>query len=42
MLGNYFLMKGVCKLGDFGWATLCDERRKTYCGTTDYVSPEIV
>ena len=27
---------------DFGWATVCDERRKTYCGTFDYAAPEIL
>jgi aurora kinase len=29
-------------LCDFGWATVCDERRKTYCGTFDYAAPEIL
>lgn len=32
----------MCKLCDFGWATFCDERRKTYCGTFDYAAPEIL
>lgn len=27
---------------DFGWATVCDDRRKTYCGTFDYAAPEIL
>lgn len=40
--GNYYVTQKQCKLGDFGWATICDQRRTTYCGTTDYVSPEIV
>ncbi len=39
----FILLKGVCKLADFGWATFCDEeRRRTYCGTCDYVAPEIL
>lgn len=32
----------VCKLCDFGWATICDQRRKTYCGTFDYAPPQIL
>ena len=32
-------MQGICKLCDFGWATVCDDRRKTYCGTFDYAPP---
>ncbi len=39
---NVMVTHGTCKLGDFGWATRCDQRRMTYCGTTDYVAPEIV
>lgn len=31
------------KLCDFGWSThTIDERRMTFCGTTDYVAPELV
>lgn len=36
---NIVLYGKVCKLCDFGWATLCEDRRKTYCGTFDYVAP---
>ena len=36
---NIVLSYGVGKLCDFGWATICTERRKTYCGTFDYVAP---
>lgn len=36
---NIVMSHGVCKLCDFGWATICDERRKTYCGTFDYAAP---
>lgn len=39
---NIVMSHGVCKLCDFGWATICDERRKTYCGTFDYAAPEIL
>lgn len=39
---NIVMTHGVCKLCDFGWATVCDERRKTYCGTFDYAPPEIL
>ena len=31
------------KLCDFGWAThTINERRTTFCGTVDYVAPELV
>ena len=31
------------KLCDFGWSThTIDEQRTTFCGTTDYVAPELV
>lgn len=36
------MIQGVCKLADFGWAALCNERRKTNCGTLDYYAPEIL
>lgn len=39
---NIVLTNGVCKVCDFGWAASCDSRRKTYCGTLDYVCPEIL
>ena len=36
-------MKGVLKLGDFGWSIYAPaEKRQTFCGTLDYVAPEIV
>jgi serine/threonine protein kinase len=38
-----FFLKGVLKLSDFGWAIYAPkERRRTFCGTLDYVSPEVV
>lgn len=40
---NIIVVNGVAKLGDFGWATYTPkEKRITFCGTLDYVSPEIV
>lgn len=39
---NIVMSGGVCKLCDFGWATICQDRRKTYCGTFDYAAPEIL
>lgn len=33
---------GVAKLCDFGWASVVDRQRTTYCGTLQYVSPEIL
>uniref|UniRef100_A0A6B2LD11 Aurora kinase n=1 Tax=Arcella intermedia TaxID=1963864 RepID=A0A6B2LD11_9EUKA len=36
--------KGVVKLADFGWSVKMDPevRRQTFCGTLDYLPPEIV
>jgi len=39
---NVVISNGVGKLCDFGWAAICNDRRKTYCGTFDYVAPEIL
>lgn len=38
------LINNTVKLADFGWSIYLGEndKRKTFCGTLDYVSPEIV
>ena len=45
-LANIFLSQDmVIKLGDFGLATKLDfdgERKKTMCGTPNYIAPEIL
>lgn len=45
-LGNLFIDSNMCiKVGDFGLAThlsSADERRKTVCGTPNYIAPEIL
>jgi tRNA A-37 threonylcarbamoyl transferase component Bud32 len=44
-LGNIFLSAGLeVKIGDFGLATQLaydDERKKTVCGTPNYIAPEV-
>ena len=32
----------MLKLSDFGWSIYTEEKRMTFCGTLDYVSPEVV
>lgn len=45
-LGNLFIDSKMCiKVGDFGLATHLthpEERRKTICGTPNYIAPEIL
>lgn len=45
-LGNIFLGKNLeCKIGDFGLAAQLEnskERRKTICGTPNYMSPDVL
>ena len=45
-LGNIFLDKNLrVKVGDFGLATRLsssDEKRKTICGTPNYIAPEVI
>jgi aurora kinase B len=40
---NILLSNGVLKLSDFGWSRYSpNASRQTFCGTLDYVPPEIV
>lgn len=45
-LGNLFLDENmIVKIGDFGLATKIDyfgEKKKTICGTPNYIAPEIL
>jgi serine/threonine protein kinase len=34
--------KGTVKVCDFGWSAIGEGDRKTYCGTLDYMAPEIL
>lgn len=35
-------VQGQAKLGDFGWSNFFDEERETYCGTLEYLAPEMI
>lgn len=40
---NILFVKGVLKLADFGWSNMkVNAARNTYCGTPDYLAPEMV
>lgn len=39
---NTFVIQGLAKLSDFGWSTICLNRRNTYCATYAYMSPEML
>ena len=40
---NILVEHGVLKLSDFGWSIYSPlYKRQTFCGTVDYVPPEIV
>ena len=39
---NIVISYDVCKICDLGWAAICEDRRKTMCGTIDYASPELL
>lgn len=39
---NILLTNKESKLADFGCSNLIDEDRFTYCGTPDYIAPEMI
>ena len=39
---NILINFGVLKISDFGWSVYTEDERTTFCGTLDYVSPEVV
>ena len=38
---NIIISGGVLKISDFGWSAITFAERKTFCGTLDYLSPEV-
>lgn len=40
---NIIIWDGMIKICDFGWAANCQNTlRNTFCGTYDYISPEVL
>lgn len=39
---NVLFNDGVVKLIDFGWSNYNDDFRNTFCGTTEYLCPEMI
>ncbi len=39
---NVLLSNGQVKLADFGWSNTDNDIRNTFCGTPDYLSPEMI
>ena len=40
-LENVLRFGETVKVADFGWSVIANEKRQTYCGTLDYISPEM-
>jgi serine/threonine protein kinase len=39
---NILFKEGKLKLADFGWSNIKDSVRHTFCGTRDYLAPEMI
>lgn len=39
---NLLVCEGTLKMADFGWSNIKDRKRQTYCGTPDYLAPEMI
>lgn len=39
---NVLMINDRCKIADFGWSSTDDGYRNTYCGTFDYLAPEMI
>jgi len=39
---NILMSKNEIKLADLGFASFCNNLRSTFCGTPDYIAPEMI